>query len=221
MAKALIGADLDLLEAPALALANSLSALDAVLPDGEDLTRWRTGLTTVATTWSSIETRVAADVDWPSLELDLQAAGRAKRTCSRAVDRLLAGAVAALGVSTSGARGRRRGDVRRCRRSPRCASPRSSTASSPSCAASVTGSSTGSSVPTRSVPSCAVSCNASARRSTTRRSARSPVAVRLQQWVLAMVDSLPLRAVADEIAGTLTRSPRRSTTSTSTACWRR
>ena len=97
VAKAFIGADLDLLEAPALALANSLSGLDAVLPDGDDLTRWRTGLTTVATTWTAIETRVAADVDWPSLELDLQAAGRAQAELIAARDRLLAGAVAALG----------------------------------------------------------------------------------------------------------------------------
>ena len=78
-------------------MANSLSGLDAVLPDGDDLTRWRTGLTTVATTWTAIETRVAADVDWPSLELDLQAAGRAQADLIAARDRLLAGAVAALG----------------------------------------------------------------------------------------------------------------------------
>ena len=97
VAKAFIGADLDLLEAPALALANSLSGLDAVLPDGADLTSWRAGLTTVATTWTAIEARVAADVDWPSLELDLQAAGRAQAELIAARDRLLAGAVAALG----------------------------------------------------------------------------------------------------------------------------
>lgn len=98
VAKAFLGADLDLLAGPAAALDDALAALGDVLPDGADLDRWRAGLAGLEATWAGFEARVNGPaIDWLAIELDLQAVGRAQIELLAVRDRLLAGAVAALG----------------------------------------------------------------------------------------------------------------------------
>lgn len=98
IAKAFIGADLEILVGPVAALNRCLAGLDGVLPDGADLGRWRTGLSGLNAIWSGFEARVSGPtIDWLALELDLQAASRAQAELIAIRDQLIAGAVSALG----------------------------------------------------------------------------------------------------------------------------
>lgn len=97
VAKAFVGADLDLLAEPALALERCLHGLEVVLPDGADLARWRDGKAGLEAMWAGLEARLTGTIDWPALELDLQAAGSVQAELGAARDRLMASAVAALG----------------------------------------------------------------------------------------------------------------------------
>jgi hypothetical protein len=98
VAKAFVGADLDLLAPPLAALQRCLARLDTVLPDGADLTRWRTGLTGLQATWTALDAAVTApQIDWRAIEVDLSTAARVQAELISARDRLLADAVAALG----------------------------------------------------------------------------------------------------------------------------
>ena len=98
IAKAFIGANLDLLAPPLAALRCNLARLDAILPDSDDLRHWRAGLTGLSATWAAIDAAVAVpQIDWRAVEADLAAAARVQADLMAARDRLLAAAVAALG----------------------------------------------------------------------------------------------------------------------------
>lgn len=97
LAKAFLGADLDILAVPLDAMRTCLASIEDVLPGEDDLDQWRSGLAAMEATWAAFEARVAVpSVDWVGLELDLQVVARSQAELVVLRDQLLSVVVAAL-----------------------------------------------------------------------------------------------------------------------------
>ncbi|MEA2932514.1 MAG: hypothetical protein QOI56_1299, partial [Actinomycetota bacterium] len=97
LAQALVGVRLDVLAAPTAALAATMAHLADLVPPGVDLDRWRVGVDAQLGRWTAIEARLAGPtVDWVALEADIQVAGHELVELVAARDRLISAAVGAM-----------------------------------------------------------------------------------------------------------------------------